>query len=98
MSTSSECVFCKIASGAIPCHTLYRTSHCLAFLDISALSNNHFLVIPTTHAAHLHECTEGFWGEALGVGVKVMRALYGEGRVPPYNVLQNNERLAHQVT
>jgi len=30
----SECIFCKIIKGEIPCYKVYEDSGCLAFLDI----------------------------------------------------------------
>jgi len=44
-----DCIFCKIASGAIPSLRVLDTPDCLAFLDIGPLSPGHTLLIPKEH-------------------------------------------------
>ncbi|MEO6884077.1 MAG: HIT family protein [Bacteroidia bacterium] len=39
-------IFSKIINGEIPCHKIAETDSCLAFLDISPLTEGHVLVIP----------------------------------------------------
>jgi histidine triad (HIT) family protein len=46
---SSDCLFCKIASGAIPAAKLYEDDEMLAFRDINPQAPQHFLVIPKKH-------------------------------------------------
>jgi len=46
---NSDCLFCKIASGAIPAAKLYEDTEMLAFRDISPQAPQHFLVIPKKH-------------------------------------------------
>lgn len=45
----SDCIFCKIVTGAIPAHKIYETDSLLAFLDINPTNPGHTLVIPKTH-------------------------------------------------
>jgi histidine triad (HIT) family protein len=51
----ADCLFCKIASGAIPAQIVRRGEGLLAFRDINPQAPLHVLVIPTTHTASLHE-------------------------------------------
>lgn len=44
------CIFCKIASGAIPSEKVGENEHAFAFLDIKPLTRGHVLVIPKAHA------------------------------------------------
>ncbi|HEU0080561.1 MAG TPA: HIT domain-containing protein [Candidatus Paceibacterota bacterium] len=44
-----DCVFCKIAAGEIPSHTVYEDEDFKAFLSIDPLSPGHTLVIPKRH-------------------------------------------------
>ena len=44
-----DCVFCKIASGDIPCYKVYEDNDFLSFLDIEPLNPGHVLVIPKKH-------------------------------------------------
>jgi histidine triad (HIT) family protein len=45
----SECVFCKIVEGKLPCYKVYEDKDFLAFLDIRPLNPGHCLVIPKKH-------------------------------------------------
>jgi len=47
----SDCVFCKIAAGEIPCKKAYEDGSVLAFHDIKPQAPVHILVIPKAHAA-----------------------------------------------
>lgn len=92
----TDCVFCKIAAGSIPCAKLYETAHSLAFLDISPLNKGHALVIPKKHAKDIFEMS----AEQMADVGKVARALAPviteatgcEG----LNLIQNNGQAAHQ--
>lgn len=44
-----DCIFCKIASGEIPCQKIWADENYLAFLDIEPLTEGHTLVIPKKH-------------------------------------------------
>lgn len=44
-----DCIFCKIAAGAVPAHKLYEDEEFLAFLDIHPQSPGHAQVIPKKH-------------------------------------------------
>jgi histidine triad (HIT) family protein len=54
MTDATDCIFCNIVAGTIPCFRLYEDQATLAFLDINPASEGHALVIPKTHAADLH--------------------------------------------
>jgi histidine triad (HIT) family protein len=49
VENKEDCVFCKIASGEIPCYKIYETKGILAFLDINPVAKGHVLVIPKKH-------------------------------------------------
>lgn len=46
-----NCIFCKIASGAIPAKRLGENVHALAFADLNPQAPTHVLVIPKVHLA-----------------------------------------------
>jgi histidine triad (HIT) family protein len=51
----SNCLFCKIIAGDIPCNKLYEDDEILAFFDINPMAPVHFLVIPKKHISSLLE-------------------------------------------
>jgi histidine triad (HIT) family protein len=52
---ASDCLFCRILSGAIPARKVYEDDHVLAFEDISPQAPTHVLIIPKKHFAGLKE-------------------------------------------
>lgn len=53
----SDCLFCRIAQGAIPAHKLYEDELCVGFLDINPQAPTHALFIPKRHIATLNDAT-----------------------------------------
>ena len=48
---TDDCLFCRIAAGAIPASVVYQTGNVLAFRDIGPKAPVHVLVIPRAHHA-----------------------------------------------
>lgn len=46
---STECVFCKIVAGELPCHTVWESNSHLAFLSIFPNTDGVTVVIPKRH-------------------------------------------------
>jgi histidine triad (HIT) family protein len=49
----SDCIFCRIVRGEIPCKKVYEDEHMLAFHDINPWTPVHVLVIPKQHIVSL---------------------------------------------
>ncbi len=49
MSSKSDCLFCKIVSGEIPCTKVYEDEWVLAFEDVNPQMPVHALIIPKNH-------------------------------------------------
>ena len=61
----SDCIFCKIVRGEIPCRKVYEDDEVLAFHDIRPAAPVHFMLVPKLHLASLME-TEEAHGALLG--------------------------------
>lgn len=87
---SSDCLFCKIASGAIPAAKLYEDDEMLAFRDISPQAPHHFLVIPRKHLSGPGAVTAAdaeLVGKMVARAGEIARELgIGEG----YRLVMNN--------
>jgi histidine triad (HIT) family protein len=55
---SSDCIFCKIVSGAIPSKKIYEDDEVIAFHDINPSAKVHFLIVPKLHIESLASCKE----------------------------------------
>ena len=53
---SADCIFCKIAAGAIPAKKIYEDSELIAFHDIHPKAKVHFLIVPKRHIETLKTC------------------------------------------
>lgn len=69
----SECIFCKIASGAIPSSKVYEDDEFFAFRDISPAAPVHVLVVPKRHAANVLEgaAVPGLMEGLMAVAAKI---------------------------
>lgn len=52
----TDCLFCQIADGDIPSHTVISREAVIAFLDVNPLAPGHTLVVPTDHYERLQSC------------------------------------------
>lgn len=54
----SDCIFCKIINGEIPCNKILENDKFLAFHDINPVTKVHALIIPKNHVANIAHLTE----------------------------------------
>lgn len=66
-----DCIFCKIASGAIPAKIVHEDDQLIAFHDLQPQAPTHILVIPKRHFSTLNELTDD---DAALVGQLVIAA------------------------
>ncbi len=93
----SDCLFCKIASGDIPCHKVFEDEFTLAFLDIHPCSKGHTVVIPKQHVSQLKEMNHRSW-LALMNGLKLTAELVDSKLKPAgLNIGINNREAAGQA-
>ena len=52
----SDCIFCKIVAGSIPCKKVYEDEDVIAFHDIHPIAPVHFMIVPRQHMAGLSDC------------------------------------------
>jgi histidine triad (HIT) family protein len=88
---TDDCLFCRIASGAIPATVVHETDTVLAFRDIGPKAPVHVLVIPKAHhrdVAALAEADPALAGDLLTAVAEVSKA---EGlRADGYRVIFNS--------
>lgn len=80
----SICLFCRIASGAVPSHTVFETPRLRAFLDIHPIRPGHTQIIPKEHHAVFDEMPADLLCEIATAAqrvARVLKAMYGVKRV-----------------
>jgi len=53
----SDCLFCKILDGEIPCDKVYENDQVIAFRDVNPQAPTHILVIPRKHISTVNDLT-----------------------------------------
>ena len=67
---SDTCLFCGIATGAVPASKVFEDDDVVAFRDINPQAPTHILVIPREHVGSAHDLTpshDALWGRILRV-------------------------------
>jgi histidine triad (HIT) family protein len=74
----SDCPFCRIAAGTLPCGRVDETENVLAFRDLAPQAPTHVLLIPKRHvaesAADLDVAHAGLLAEMFHLAARVARS------------------------
>ncbi|HRE18390.1 MAG TPA: histidine triad nucleotide-binding protein [Rhodocyclaceae bacterium] len=92
----SDCLFCKIVNGDIPCKKVYEDADILAFLDIAPARPVHVLVIPKRHITSLMTAAPD---DAAVLGKMLAKAneiAVAQGSTDGFRVIINNGRVGGQ--
>ncbi|MBN2457994.1 HIT family protein [Candidatus Woesearchaeota archaeon] len=93
----TDCIFCKIIKGDIPCSKVYEDEDFLAFLDIGPVNKGHTLIIPKEHHETLLD-TPDYIMERIGPIIrKVAAAVKSVTGADGLNVMQSNNASAGQI-
>ncbi len=92
-----DCIFCKIANGAIPSKTIYEDEDFRVILDLGPATRGHALILPKEHADNLYELPEETAARVLPVAKKVAGLLRAKLQCEGLNLVQNNGELAGQT-
>jgi len=91
-----DCIFCAIAAGEIPSHTVYEDGETIAFLDANPLARGHTLVIPRDHHERVNDLppeTAGAVGRTIAA---VAPAVEDAVDAPATTIAYNNGEAAGQ--
>lgn len=55
----TDCLFCKIRDGEIPCDIIFENEDVLAFNDVNPQAPLHVLIIPRNHISTLNDLAAG---------------------------------------
>jgi histidine triad (HIT) family protein len=66
-----DCLFCKVAEGAIPATLVFKDEELIAFRDIHPQAPTHMLIIPKQHIPTLNEAQDE---DQILLGKMILRA------------------------
>jgi len=92
----SDCIFCKIVSGEIPCYKIYENESCIAFLDIANDFFAHTLVIPKKHYENILDIPQNELNNLMKVVRKISKHYVENCGFDGINILNSNNKCAEQ--
>jgi len=95
--SATDCLFCKIIQGQIPCAKVFESDRVLAFLDIAPAAPGHALVLPKPHHPTVLDLPLDLAGELLDAVQRVGRAVMAATGASGLNVVANTNAAAGQV-
>lgn len=92
-----DCIFCKLANGEIPTHTIYEDDLFRVILDADPATKGHALIIPKDHFKDIYDLGEdeaqAIFPLAQKLAIQMKEAFNCDG----FNILQNNGEIAGQT-
>ncbi len=92
-----DCIFCKLANGVIPTHTVYEDDEFRVILDASPAAKGHSLVIPKNHFDNALTADEDVLGRAMVLAARTGKAMMKALGCDGINIIQNNNEAAGQT-
>ena len=93
----SDCIFCKIATGAIPSLRVLDSPDSFAFLDIGPLAPGHTLLIPKQHFESILDVPEATLQKVTAHLSPLAGAIMRVSGATGVNLLQNTGESAGQL-
>lgn len=90
------CIFCKIINGEIPSFKIYENDDVLCFLDISASTPGHTLVIPKKHYENIFDLDSTMASKLIQAAQVVAKIQKEKLGVAAVNLINNSGELAGQ--
>ncbi|MGE0661060.1 MAG: HIT family protein [Reyranellaceae bacterium] len=88
--TDSNCIFCKIVAGQIPCFKLYEDAETIAFMDINPVNDGHALAVAKGHYADIHDIPSDVLGKVAATARRIAQAQSKALQPSGINLLQAN--------
>ena len=83
-SARDDCLFCRIASGEIEAHEVYRDERIVAFLDIGPIRDGHVQIVPVEHFDTFESLPPDLSADIIHLGqrlARVQKLIYAVSRV-----------------
>ncbi len=93
----TDCVFCKIVAGELPCHKVDEDDFTMAFMDIGQVNPGHVIVTVKSHAETILDLTPDQAGAAFRTAQRVARAVDAAFEPGGLTILQANRPAGGQT-
>ncbi len=92
-----DCIFCKIASGAVASRTIYEDETFRVILDVGPATKGHALILPKNHFANIFEADGMTVGKSMVLAKELAAILKEKLKCDGFNLVQNNGEAAGQT-
>lgn len=92
-----DCIFCKLANGVIPTHSLYEDDDFKVIFDAAPATDGHALILPKKHYENIYELDEDVASKVFVLAKKVSMGMKEAFDTDGFNVVQNNGEIAGQT-
>ena len=96
MKTDTDCVFCKIVAGQMPCSKLLEDDNTLAIMDTYPANDGHCLILAKDHYPTLFDISDEAFAAVSRSVIKVARAVNQALSPVGLNLIQANGLGAQQ--
>lgn len=93
----TDCIFCKIIGGKIPCDKVYEDDATFAFLDLNPVNPGHALVVHKHHHVDIFDTPEKDLCDLFCTAKKVAAAVLSATNSDGINIGMNNKQAAGQA-
>ncbi len=93
----ADCVFCKIATGEIPCHKVYEDDQHIAFMDMGQVNPGHVIVALKSHRETIVDLDESQAASIFQVVNRIAKTVQQEFNPDGMTILQANRKAGWQT-
>ncbi len=93
----TDCVFCKIIAGDLPCHKLHEDDQVIAIMDAGQVNPGHALVLSKEHAADMMALDEDTAAQAFRIANRLAKAQAKQFDAEGVTILQANREVGFQT-
>ena len=73
--SESDCIFCKIIGGEVPCYKIWENEKFFLFLDRMPINPCHMLLIPKKHEVEVFDLDDELYSEIFSLVKKISKPL-----------------------
>ena len=93
----SNCIFCDMLDGNLPCHMIYQDDDCIAILDKYPIDNGHSLIITKKPYEKITDMDVDEVAKLFSKIPKIANAIIKATNADAFSIAQNNGKAAKQI-
>ena len=95
--TLTDCIFCDIINGKLPCHLIYKDDNHIVILDRYPIDVGHSLIITKKPYEKLTDMSNQEVAELFSKIPKIANAIIKATNADAFSIAQNNGKAAKQI-